>query len=265
LQKDNRTLARYLKETGQTEARLREAWAVQNQLLQYVKQQTTDEQLKAYHAANRDHFDRVEVRLSHILLRTPKGTPPTERAVAREKLQAIRADILAGKGDFATAARRFSQCPSAKGGGDLGYVLRRGMPEDEPLAKAAFAMKVGELSGVVDTEYGYHLLLVTDRKPGTPSVLSPQHDHVGCFDLLVGRRTAAHSEHCRQTDDAGSVSSSIARIDVVRADHRPGELLREKVHLVCGLRTAEHAESLRALRVERSAEPRGGAFSPGRR
>jgi parvulin-like peptidyl-prolyl isomerase len=171
LAKENRTLDQYLKDTGQTEARLREAWAIQNQLLQYVKQQTTDEQLKAYHAANRDHFDRIEVRLSHILLRTPKGLPPTERAAAKERLQAIRADVLAGRGDFATAARRFSQCPSAKSGGNLGYILRRGMPEDEPLAKAAFAMKIGEISGVIESEYGLHLILVTDRKPGTPSVL----------------------------------------------------------------------------------------------
>jgi peptidyl-prolyl cis-trans isomerase C len=171
LAKENRTLAQYLKDTGQTETRLRELWTVQNQLLQYVKQRTTDEQLKAYHAANRDHFDRVEVRLSHILLRTPKGMPPTERAAAKEKLRAIRTDILAGRGDFAAAARRFSQCPSAKSGGNLGYILRRAMPEDEPLAKAAFAMKIGELSDVIESEYGLHLILVTDRKPGTPSVL----------------------------------------------------------------------------------------------
>lgn len=171
LLKENRTLAAYLKETGQTEAQLRESWALQNQLAGFVKQVATDDILKAYHAANRDHFDKVEVRLSHIVFRVSKASTPTERAAAREKLQAIRADILAGTGDFATAARKFSQCPTAKTGGDLGFIRRRGLPEDEPLAKAAFAMKAGDLSEVIETEYGCHLLTVTDRKPGTPSVL----------------------------------------------------------------------------------------------
>jgi len=171
LTKDNRTLTQFLKETGQTEAQLREAWALQVQLAAYVKQEVTDEQLKAYHEANRDHFDKVEVRLSHIVIRTSKNAPATERSAAKEKLIALRADIAAGKTDFATAARKFSQCPSAKSGGDLGEIQRRALPEDETLAKAAFALKVGTLSDIVATDYGFHLLLVTERKPGTPSVL----------------------------------------------------------------------------------------------
>jgi peptidyl-prolyl cis-trans isomerase C len=171
LVKENRTLADYLKQTRQTEAQLRAAWTAQLQLDAYVKQQVTDEQLKAYHAANRDHFDKVEVRVSHVVTRIGKSAPPAERAIVREKLQAVRADIAAGKLDFATAAKKFSQCPSAKAGGDLGFVVRRGLPEDEPLARAAFAMKVGGLSDVVETDYGFHILTVTDRKPGTPSVL----------------------------------------------------------------------------------------------
>lgn len=171
LAKENRTLAAYLKDRGQTEAQLRDAYQTQIQFAAYVKQQATDEQLKAYHAANRDHFDKVEVRLSHVMLRVPKSAPAAARAAVKEKLQVVRADVAAGSLDFATAAKKFSQCPSAKAGGDLGFVPRRGLPEDEPLAKAAFALKVGELSAVVESEYGFHLLLVTDRKPGTPSVV----------------------------------------------------------------------------------------------
>lgn len=169
LAKEKTTLAEYLKETGQTEAKLREAWALQNRLAAHVKAQVTDEQLKAFHAANRDHFDGVEVRVSHVVIRVSKNAPAAERAAAKEKLQAVRAELATGKIDFATAARKFSQCPSAKDGGDLGFVRRRGMPEDEPLAKAAFALKVAELSDVVETDYGFHVLTVTARKPGAPS------------------------------------------------------------------------------------------------
>ncbi|HVL13937.1 MAG TPA: peptidylprolyl isomerase [Gemmata sp.] len=171
LLKENRTVADYLKQTGQTEARLCESWLMNLQLADYVKEQVTEEQLKAFHAANRDHFDCAEVRLSHVMIRASRGLPATERAKAKERLQAVRAEVAAGKLDLAAAAKKHSECPTAKDGGDLGYIRRRGLPEDEPLAKAAFALKPGDLSDVIETDYGFHILAVTDRKPGTPTPL----------------------------------------------------------------------------------------------
>jgi peptidyl-prolyl cis-trans isomerase C len=171
LAKDHQTFAEYLKKTGQTEAQLRADWTASIQLSTLVQQQTTDAQLKAYHAANRDHFDKVEVRVSHIIIRLSKGVLPGERATALEKMRSIRADLAAGKMDFATAARKFSQDPSGRNGGDLGFVLRRGQELEEQLAKVAFAMKVGEISDLLETSAGIHLLTVTDRKPGTPSTI----------------------------------------------------------------------------------------------
>ena len=139
--------------------------------MHYVKEIASDEKLKAYHAANRDHFDRVEVRVSHILIRVGKDASAVERAVAKEKLQRIRGELASGYLTFAAAAKKYSQCPSALKNGDLGFIRRRGLPEDEPLARAAFALKVGELSDVIETERGLHLLKLTERKPGTPTVL----------------------------------------------------------------------------------------------
>ncbi len=167
--RENQTLAQYLKTTGQTEAQLRAIWGLQNQLAGYVKQQVTDAQLQAYHAANRDYFDKVEVRVSHIVVRVSKDLPAPERAGMKEKLQALRNDIAGGKIDFNTAARKFSQCPSGLKGGDLGYIPRRGLPENEPLAKAAFALKIGGLSEVIESDSGFHLVTVSDRKVGTAS------------------------------------------------------------------------------------------------
>ena len=89
LLRQNRTLADYLKQMGQTEEQLREMWAMQLQLVDYVKTQATDEQLKAFHEANRDHFDRVEVRLSHIMIRSRRSALPAEREKAKERLQAV--------------------------------------------------------------------------------------------------------------------------------------------------------------------------------
>src|SRR5438046_1296303 len=72
-------------------------------------------------------------------------------------------------------------------------------------------------------------------------VRAPEQDQVRVSDLLVGARTAACTEHRRQTDDAGRVSGSVTAIDVVGAQDDAGELLRGVVELVRGLRAAEDA------------------------
>ena len=169
LQKDGKTLAEWFKETGQTEAQVRESWTTAMQLTGYVKAAATDEQLKAYFAANKDHFDRVEVKVRHIVVRVGKTATAAERAGAKEKLEAVRAEVAVGKLDFAAAAKKHSHCPTAPTGGDIGYIARKGGLVDEAFAKAAFALKPGDLSGVVETEFGLHVVQVTDRKPGVPS------------------------------------------------------------------------------------------------
>jgi parvulin-like peptidyl-prolyl isomerase len=164
-----RTLADYLKEHGQTEAQVRAGMAVLLQLDHYVKQHSTEADLRKYYEANRDYFDRVTVRTSHIVIRLPADAPPTEREKARQKLAALRAELSAGKIDFAAAAKAHSHCPSAGKGGDIGFIHRKFQNVDEAFAKAAFALKVGELSDVVETEYGLHLIKVTDRTQGKPT------------------------------------------------------------------------------------------------
>ena len=74
-------------------------------------------------------------------------------------------------------------------------------------------------------------------------VRPPEDDEIRVLDLLVGAGAAARSEDRRQTDDAGSVSGAVAAVDVVAAHDLPGELLCDEVHLVRGLRAAEHADA----------------------
>src|SRR6476659_11509358 len=95
---------------------------------------------------------------------------------------------------------------------------------------------------------------------GFTGVRPPQEDHIGLLDLLVGAGAAPGPEHCRQTDDAGSVASPVAAIDVVRADDAAGELLCHEVHLVGRLRAAEQAERVRAASGDRVAEPARGSI-----
>ena len=169
LAKQKKTLADFYKETGQTEAQVRDTWTTMIQLAKYVREQVKDEQLKEYYAANKDHFDRVEVKVSHVVVRVGASAPPAERAAAKQKLETLRAEVVGGKLPFADAAKKHSQCPSAQDGGDLGYIARKGGLVDEQFSKAAFAQKVGEVGPVVETDFGVHLIRVTDRKPGTPS------------------------------------------------------------------------------------------------
>lgn len=89
-----------------------------------------------------------EIRASHILVNT--------EAQAKE----IYENIKSGKEDFAQAAMEYSSCPSKRKGGDLGYFGKGKMVR--PFEEAAFVLKKGELSEPVETQFGWHLILVTD-------------------------------------------------------------------------------------------------------
>ncbi|HJZ94129.1 MAG TPA: peptidylprolyl isomerase [Gemmataceae bacterium] len=162
------TLDAYLKESGLTVAQIKENFLRMLQLAKYVEAKATEDRLRAYYESGRDMFDKTTVKTSHIVLRVGAVATPEDRRKAIDRLRAIRAELAAGRTDFASAAKAHSQCPSAAKGGDLGYIVRK-FQADENYARTAFALKVGEVSDVVETEDGYHLIWVTDRKSGKPT------------------------------------------------------------------------------------------------
>lgn len=168
LKMSGHTLQEYALERGWNDAQLRRGIAEMLQWANYVNARLTDPEVRRYYDENKDFFDRVSVRASHIVFRVPAAGAETERIAARAKMQNLRLEIFSGKIDFAEAARKYSQCTSALKGGDIGYFLRKGVI-DESIARAAFTLKVGEISDVVDTDYGVHLVKTTERKPGQPS------------------------------------------------------------------------------------------------
>src|SRR5690348_7444921 len=87
-------------------------------------------------------------------------------------------------------------------------------------------------------------------------VRAPQKNNVRLFDFAVGTRSAARPENRRQTGDAGGVSSPVAAVNVVRADDRADEFLRDVVQLIGGLRTTEHAKRARPVLFYLRAESR---------
>jgi peptidyl-prolyl cis-trans isomerase SurA len=107
---------------------------------------------------------RGEVRASHIMVRLPSQQPsPDDTLKAYRMIVALRDSLLAGA-DFAGLAQRHSDDPgSASKGGDLGFFSRRRWVQ--PFDEVALSLKPGELSGIVRTVYGYHLIKCTDAKP----------------------------------------------------------------------------------------------------
>lgn len=88
-------------------------------------------------------------------------------------------------------------------------------------------------------------------------VRAPQDQQIRFLDFFIRRSATARIERCRQTDDARSVSSAVARVDVALTQHGTHELLSEEVHLVRGLRTAEHPERARRVLCSSTGESRG--------
>lgn len=170
LKKDNKKLSDYLTENGMTDAQLRVQVINGLQWRDFTKARIKDADVAQYYKENKDFFDGVQVRASHILLRIPLNGGESEEKSARAKLLSIRQEIESGKITFADAAKKYSQCPSAPEGGDLGYFPRKFFIEEE-FAKAAFnpQLHVGDLIGLVRTEFGLHLIKLTDRKPGKES------------------------------------------------------------------------------------------------
>jgi len=168
LKKQGKTIQDYCNDTGLTEAQLRDN--IQNRLQRdvYVRTHLTEDEVKRYYLENKEYFDNVSVRVSHIVLRVAPSASPVERGVAREKLQQLRQQIESGQLDFAQAAKQYSQCPTAPEGGDIGYIQRK-FVVDEAIARAAFATQVGHVSDVVQSDYGMHILRVTDRKQDGPA------------------------------------------------------------------------------------------------
>lgn len=127
----------------------------------------SDEEAKKYYDEHIEDFTKSEVKASHILISTRDEATQAplsdaEKAKKKEEAEAILKQAKSGK-NFAELAQQHSQDPgSAKLGGDLGYFDKKRMVPE--FSEVAFALKVGEISDLVETEYGYHIIKLIDKK-----------------------------------------------------------------------------------------------------
>lgn len=144
-----------------------------NQACAHVADPTEDEVTAFYEAHKQEYVEPHQVLCQHILV---KGS----NDAALDKIKEIRERIVNDKADFAEEAKKHSDCPSGAQGGSLGW-FGRGMMVPE-FDKAAFEMKKGEVSGVVTTEFGYHIIYKADERGGGQQTIVDVHDQIK--DLL---------------------------------------------------------------------------------
>ena len=134
---------------------------------EYLKQQgindpaIPEESIREFYEGNPGSYYRKEsIKVSHILIKLDENPGPEEKEKAFNKAEGIRKEILAGA-DFAEMAIKHSECNSASGGGSLRYINKGYMPEE--FDKVAFTLEKDTVSDVVETKFGYHIILVSDK------------------------------------------------------------------------------------------------------
>jgi parvulin-like peptidyl-prolyl isomerase len=166
---DNQDLDAALKQSGVALDDIKKTFEERLRWSEYVKARSTDAALRKYVADNRDLFSGTQIRASHIMLKVDPGASEADKEKVKQKLLGIKNDIEQHKLTFAEAANKYSEDPANAGGagGDLDYFsLNTGFVEE--FTSAAFKLRKGTISDVVETPFGYHLIQVTDRKEGQP-------------------------------------------------------------------------------------------------
>lgn len=149
----------------------------------------TEEAIKAHYEAHKEEYvtqDRVLAQ--HILVKPGQDTAEG-KAAAKAKLEAIRERIISGKSTFADEAKAHSDCPSGKSnGGSLGW-FGRGMMV-KPFEDVAFALALNTVSDILETPFGYHIIVKTGEEKGHTPTLAEIHDKVRDFLFHAARGQA---------------------------------------------------------------------------
>jgi peptidyl-prolyl cis-trans isomerase C len=171
---------------GLDEAKLKENLKRQLLVKKFVeakvlKGDPTEQEVKVFYDQNQEQMKQPErVHLRHILVKADAKAPEADKQKARAKAEALLARAKGGE-DFAKLASENSDDPGSKQrGGDLDWVVRG--QTVEPFEKAAFALqKPNELSPVVETQYGYHVIQLLERKPAEVMPFEQVKERIGTF------------------------------------------------------------------------------------
>ncbi|WP_166826937.1 peptidylprolyl isomerase [Thalassoroseus pseudoceratinae] len=158
-----------LKRIGMDDDRLRNELALPLMWQTYLGTIVQPERIRKYYRDHQSQFDGTRLRARQIFRKMPRSATDEEAAAAKEELSEIRFRIVAGVLGFKTAVEQFSDAASKENGGDVGWFgWRGGLPAN--VSKAAFALEGDAISEPIRSPFGWHLVQVTDRKPGEISL-----------------------------------------------------------------------------------------------
>ncbi|MDZ4162216.1 MAG: SurA N-terminal domain-containing protein [Burkholderiales bacterium] len=161
----------------------------------------SDADLKAYYEQNASRYSTPEERrASHILITTSPTAPAAEREAAKAKATELLAQLRSKPDTFASVAKQHSQDPgSATSGGDLSFFQRGAMVK--PFEDAAFALAKGDISEVVESEFGYHIIQLTDIRPSAQRPLEAVKGDI----LAELKRQLAQKEFAAKAEQFGNM------------------------------------------------------------
>ena len=158
--------------------------------------EVTEEDMETYFEENKAEFAQAEeVQASHILVE--------DEATAKEVLEKVNAGE-----DFAELAKEYSTDGTAENGGDLGFFGTGQMVE--PFEKAAFALEIGEVSDIVETEYGFHIIKVTDKQEAKEAVFADHKEEIKeiLFEEEMNANYATWLEELKESYDINNTFES---------------------------------------------------------
>jgi hypothetical protein len=169
LQLQNKSLADFCRERNQSPQQIKDSLAAALQWRLYAGARISEQQVERYYLENKDMFDKILVHAAEIMLHVPAQAGQPARDELKARLAQLREKLLKKEVDFALAAKQYSQGPTKDQGGDLDWFPHIKGVLPEPLLQTAFSLQPGQISDVLESELGIHLLKVIERKPGEPS------------------------------------------------------------------------------------------------
>jgi peptidyl-prolyl cis-trans isomerase C len=173
LQQQHKTLADFCRDSKQTPEQIKERVASVLQWNAYARSRINDQEVEKFYHENKDFFDKKQVHAAEIMLRVASQSDKADREHKKQQLTELRAKILKNEIAFGQAAKQYSQGPTKDQGegGDLEWfphLKDMGLLPPSVL-EAAFTVPPGQISEVLDSEYGVHLIKVIEKKEGEPS------------------------------------------------------------------------------------------------
>jgi peptidyl-prolyl cis-trans isomerase C len=172
----------FLEKSGTTEEDLRYQFK-QNQTRERVFQKisatatVSEDTLRAYFEQNRERYVEPEqVRASHILVRVPPDATAEQKAEKRKKAEQVAREAKKKGADFAALAQKYSDDATASRGGDLSWFPRDRMVK--PFEDAAFALEKGQISDVVETSFGFHVIQKVDHRAASARTFEELRDRI---------------------------------------------------------------------------------------